>query len=76
MYGALDERVYKQGKKVNKQGKKVNEKEYARVNIHRHHVHGDWNYTIAPQEDALVVWFPCFGKRLQANTGERAQHPP
>jgi len=31
-------------------GVKVTDAEMDSLNLHRHDFHGDWNYTIAPQE--------------------------
>ena len=35
-------------------GFKVTDAEMDALNIHRHHFHGDWNYTIKPQSDAII----------------------
>ncbi len=47
VYARLDEADYPKGIKVSNP-------ELAKVNLHRHDFHGDWNYTIAPQSTTLI----------------------
>jgi hypothetical protein len=43
VYARLDETDYPKGIKVSNA-------ELAKVNLHRHDFHGDWNYTITPND--------------------------
>ena len=40
---ALDENVYEKGRKVS-------DKQMESINLHPHHFHGEWNYTVKPRE--------------------------
>jgi len=47
VYARLDEADYPKGVAVSNA-------EIAKVNLHRHEFHGDWNYTIRPRTTSLI----------------------
>jgi hypothetical protein len=47
VYARLDETDYPKGVKVS-------DAEIAKINLHRHEFHGDWNYTIRPQTATVI----------------------
>ena len=48
VYARLDQTDYPKGVAVS-------DAEIAKVNLHRHDFHGDWNYTIKPRRIATVI---------------------